>query len=148
VIDHGTGVRAKALGRVVAGKTGTSNGPKDTWFAGYSPDVAAVTWVGYDDGRALGASEQGGVTALPAWLELMKAAHEGKPRTDFARPPGVTTVAIDARTGELPYPDDAEILDEVFLTGTEPTQTAEPGGAIDAGAGSERLAREPAEEGR
>jgi penicillin-binding protein 1A len=148
VIDHGTGVRAKALGRVVAGKTGTSNGPKDTWFAGYSPDIAAVTWVGYDDGRALGGSEQGGVTALPAWLELMKAAHEGKPRTEFARPPGVTTVAIDARTGELPYPDDAEVMDEVFLTGTEPTQTAEPAGAIDAGAASERLAREPAEEGR
>jgi penicillin-binding protein 1A len=150
VIDHGTGVRAKALGRVVAGKTGTSNGPKDTWFAGYSPDVAAVTWIGYDDGRPLGTSEQGGVTALPAWLELMKTAHEGKPRTDFARPPGVTTVTIDTRTGELPYPDDAEVMDEVFLAGTEPTQTAEVPGAFDAGAGvaAERFAHDPAEDGR
>jgi penicillin-binding protein 1A len=150
VIDHGTGVRAKALGRVVAGKTGTSNGPKDTWFAGYSPDVAAVVWVGYDDGRALGASEQGGVTALPAWLELMKTAHEGKPRTDFARPPGVSTVAIDARTGDLPYPDDGDVIDEVFLAGTEPTQTADPARTIDAGAGDPtgRVAGEAAEDGR
>jgi penicillin-binding protein 1A len=150
VIDHGTGVRAKALGRAVAGKTGTSNGPKDTWFAGYSPDVAAVVWVGYDDGRALGASEQGGVTALPAWLELMKTAHEGKPRTDFARPPGVSTVAIDARTGDLPYPDDGDVMDEVFLAGTEPTQTADPARTVDAGAGDPtgRVAGEAAEDGR
>ena len=54
VIDHGTAARAKSLGRPLAGKTGTSNGPKDTWFAGYSADIAAVTWIGYDDGRAAG----------------------------------------------------------------------------------------------
>ena len=59
VIDHGTAARAKALGRPLAGKTGTSNGPKDTWFAGYSTDVAAVVWIGYDDGRALGGSRAG-----------------------------------------------------------------------------------------
>jgi penicillin-binding protein 1A len=126
VIDHGTGARAKALGRPLAGKTGTSNGPKDTWFAGYSPDVAAVVWVGYDDGRPLGGAEQGAVTALPAWMDAMKVATEGKPRVDFPRPPGVTTVTIDKRTGELPFPDDADVMDEVFLAGTEPTATAEP----------------------
>ncbi len=126
VIDHGTGARAKALGRPLAGKTGTSNGPKDTWIAGYSADIAAVTWGGYDDGRLLGASEQGAVTALPSWMSFMKVAHEGRPRADFPRPPGVTTVTIDQRTGALPYPDDPEVLDEVFLAGTEPTATAEP----------------------
>jgi penicillin-binding protein 1A len=126
VIDHGTGARAKALGRPLAGKTGTSNGPKDTWFAGYSPDVAAVVWVGYDDGRPLGGAEQGAVTALPGWMEAMKVATEGKPRVDFSRPPGVTTVTIDKRTGELPFPDDTDVMDEVFLAGTEPTATAEP----------------------
>jgi penicillin-binding protein 1A len=126
VIDHGTGARAKALGRPLAGKTGTSNGPKDAWFAGYSADVAAVTWVGYDDGRPLGPAEQGAVTALPAWMAFMKVAHEGRPRVDFSRPPGVVTATIDARTGELPYPDDANVLDEVFLAGTEPTQVATP----------------------
>jgi penicillin-binding protein 1A len=126
VVDHGTGVGAKALGRPLAGKTGTSNGPKDTWFAGYTTDVAAVVWIGYDDGRALGAREQGGATALPAWVSFMRAACEGKPRVDFPRPPGITTVAIDRRTGQLPYPDDPDVMDEVFLAGTEPTATAEP----------------------
>jgi penicillin-binding protein 1A len=126
VIDHGTAARAKALGRPLAGKTGTSNGPKDTWFAGYSTDIAAVTWVGYDDGRVLGSGEQGAVTALPAWMAFMKAANEGRPRVDFSRPPGVSTVTIDQRTGALPYPDDPDVLDEVFLEGTEPTATSEP----------------------
>jgi penicillin-binding protein 1A len=126
VIDHGTGARAKALGRPLAGKTGTSNGPKDTWFAGYSTDITAVVWIGYDDGRVLGPAEQGAVTALPAWMELMKAATDGKPRVDFPRPPGVVTVAIDKRTGELPYPDDPDVMDEIVLAGTEPTQQAEP----------------------
>lgn len=134
VIDHGTAVRAKALGRPLAGKTGTSNGPKDTWFAGYSADIAAVVWVGFDDGKLLGASEQGAVTALPAWMSFMKVAHEGRPRADFPRPPGVTTVTIDQRTGALPYPDDPDVLDEVFLAGTEPTATAEPPPPDDAGA--------------
>jgi penicillin-binding protein 1A len=126
VIDHGTAAKAKALGRPLAGKTGTSNGPKDTWFAGYSADIAAVTWVGYDDGRLLGPAEQGAVTALPAWMSFMKVADEGRPRVDFPRPPGVTTVTIDQRTGSLPYPDDPDVLDEVFLAGTEPTATASP----------------------
>jgi penicillin-binding protein 1A len=135
VVDHGTAARAKSLGRPLAGKTGTSNGPKDTWFAGYSPDVTAVVWIGYDDGRALGGSEQGAVTALPAWIDLMKAATDGKPRVDFPRPPGVTTVAIDKRTGELPYPDDTDVMDEIFLAGSEPTETAEapPPSTDDAG---------------
>jgi penicillin-binding protein 1A len=126
VIDHGTGARAKSLGRPLAGKTGTSNGPKDTWFAGYSPDVTAVTWVGYDDGRPLGSAEQGAVTALPAWMGIMKAAHENRPRLDFPRPPGVVTASIDARTGQLAYADDPDAMDEVFLEGTQPTQTASP----------------------
>jgi penicillin-binding protein 1A len=140
VVDHGTAARAKSLGRPVAGKTGTSNGPKDTWFAGYSPDIAAVVWVGYDDGRMLGRAEQGAVTALPAWLEFMKHATEGQPRVDFPRPPGLATVSIDKRTGKLPFPDDPDVMDEVFLAGTEPTETAEPppadagtAGLVDAG---------------
>jgi penicillin-binding protein 1A len=139
VVDHGTAVRAKALGRPLAGKTGTSNGPKDTWFAGYSTDIAAVVWVGYDDGHALGASEQGAITALPAWMTFMKAAHEGKPRVDFSRPAGVSEVTVDRRTGELPYPDDEDVVSEVFLAGTEPSVTAlrapPPPASADAGVG-------------
>src|SRR5262249_55927937 len=119
VVDHGTAARAKSLGRPLAGKTGTSNGPKDTWFAGYSTDIVGVTWIGFDDGRTLGRVEQGGLTALPAWISFMKQATEGAPRVDFSRPPGLVTVSIDKRTGQLPYPDDPDVMDEVFLAGTE-----------------------------
>ncbi|MBX3221946.1 MAG: PBP1A family penicillin-binding protein [Labilithrix sp.] len=127
VIDHGTGQRAKSLGRRVAGKTGTSNEAKDTWFAGFSPEIAAVTWVGYDDAKPLGSGEAGGGTALPAWIAVMDAAHKGKPRAEFARPPGVATVAIDPKSGKLKAEGaEGDTIDEVFLVGTEPTETAEP----------------------
>jgi penicillin-binding protein 1A len=138
VVDHGTAARAKTLGRPLAGKTGTSNGPKDTWFAGYSTDIAATVWIGYDDGHLLGSSEQGAITALPAWMAFMKAAHEGKPRVDFSRPAGISDVTVDRRTGQLPYPDDDDVMSEVFLVGTEPATTAAPApppsSATDAGA--------------
>ncbi|MFO0736899.1 MAG: PBP1A family penicillin-binding protein [Labilithrix sp.] len=125
VVDHGTAQKAKSLGRRVAGKTGTSNDSKDTWFAGFSPEITAVAWVGYDDNKHLGAGEAGGVTALPAWISVMDAAHKGKPRSEFARPPGVTTVAIDPKTGKLKAEgSEGEPIDEVFLTGTEPTESA------------------------
>jgi penicillin-binding protein 1A len=133
VVDHGTAQKAKSLGRRVAGKTGTSNESKDTWFAGFSPEITAVTWVGYDDNKPLGAGEAGGVTALPGWIAVMDAAHKGKPRSEFARPPGVTTVAIDPKTGKLKAEgSEGEPMDEVFLAGTEPTDTADA--TSDAGA--------------
>jgi len=132
VIDHGTGTKAKALARPIAGKTGTSNDSKDTWFAGYSTEIAGVVWVGYDDNKPLGLGETGASTALPAWISLMKAAHENKPRAEFPRPPGVVTVSIDPRTGKRAASEEGAI-DEVFLEGTEPTETADPKGD-DAGA--------------
>lgn len=136
VIDHGTGQRAKVLGRPLAGKTGTSNDSKDTWFAGFSTDVAAVTWVGYDDGKPLGGSEAGGTTALPAWIAFMKAAHEGRPKSDFPRPAGLVEATIDKRTGKLANPGDEDAMTELFLAGTEPTEFAESadGGLDDASA--------------
>jgi penicillin-binding protein 1A len=121
VIDHGTGARARQLGRPLAGKTGTSNASKDTWFAGYSTDIVAVVWVGYDDGKPLGAGETGATAALPAWIDFMRAAHEHKPASEFPRPSGVKVVTIDRRSGLLPFEGDTEVLDEVFLDGTEPT---------------------------
>jgi len=127
VIDHGTGARAKELRRPAAGKTGTSNQSKDTWFAGFTTDVVAVVWVGYDDGKPLGSGESGAQTALPAWLAFMKAAHDKKPASEFPRPAGIVTVRIDKRTGKLPPEDDPDTMDEVFLAGTEPTEAAAPG---------------------
>jgi penicillin-binding protein 1A len=127
VVDHGTGQKAKALARPVAGKTGTSNASKDTWFSGYSTDVTATVWIGFDDGKPLGAAEMGGVTALPAWVDFMKAAHASKPPSEFPRPVGVNVVGIDKKTGKLPSSPDAESLDEVFLAGTEPVEPAGTG---------------------
>jgi penicillin-binding protein 1A len=124
VIDHGTGARAKQLGRPLAGKTGTSNASKDTWFAGYSTDVVAVVWVGYDDGKPLGSGETGASAALPAWIDFMRTAHEHKAASEFPRPPGVAAATIDAHTGLLPFEGDTETVDEVFLEGTEPKEVA------------------------
>ena len=141
VVDHGTAARAKSLGRPLAGKTGTSNASKDTWFAGYSPETCAVVWIGYDDGKSLGGGETGASVALPAWMELMKVAEEHKPPSDFPRPSGVVTVKIDRRTGKLPPDDDTDTMDEVFLAGTEPTETA---ASEDADAGADTAAADAA----
>ncbi len=131
VIDHGTGASAKRLGRPLAGKTGTSNASKDTWFAGYSTDLAAVVWVGYDDGKPLGSQETGASAALPAWMAFMKEATEKRPASEFPRPPGVTTVTIDTHTGLLPPPGDPDTMEEVFLDGTQPTTTDLPDAGAD-----------------
>jgi penicillin-binding protein 1A len=128
VIDHGTAQKAKVLARPIAGKTGTSNEAKDTWFAGFSTEIAGVLWVGYDDNKPLGSGESGGTTALPGWVNMMKAAHENKPRAEFARPAGVVTVAIDPKTGKLAPEGMEGAIDEVFLQGTEPTEIADPDG--------------------
>jgi penicillin-binding protein 1A len=141
VVDHGTAQKAKTLGRRIAGKTGTSNEAKDTWFAGFSPEIATVVWVGYDDAKPLGAGETGGATALPAFVDVMDAAHKGKPRSEFARPPGIATVAIDPKTGKLKAEGaEGDVIDEVFLSGTEPTESdadassSSPDGGADGGA--------------
>ncbi|MCL2779427.1 MAG: PBP1A family penicillin-binding protein [Polyangiaceae bacterium] len=133
VIDHGTGARAKVLARPVAGKTGTSNESKDTWFAGYSTEITAVVWVGYDDNKPLGSGESGAQTALPAWIATMKAAHEAKPRAEFSHPEGVVVVPIDPKTGKHAAQGAEGSIDEVFLEGTEPSASEEDGDASDAG---------------
>jgi penicillin-binding protein 1A len=134
VVDHGTAVRAKGLGRPLAGKTGTSNGAKDTWFAGFSAEVAAVVWVGFDDGKLLG-RETGASAALPAWMDAMKVMHEGKPPVAFAVPAGVVRARIDERTGRLAADGAANSVEELFLEGTEPRDDEE--GARGAGAAGE-----------
>lgn len=124
VVQDGTGRAAASLGREVAGKTGTTNKAKDAWFAGYSTDIVAVVWVGYDDPLPLGKNESGSKTALPAWIDFMRAAHEGRPKTKFQRPAGVLEIEIDPETGLLPRPDQEERRREEFLPGTEPALVA------------------------
>jgi penicillin-binding protein 1A len=133
VIDSGTGTRAKVLGRPIAGKTGTSNRAKDAWFVGYSADIACAVWTGYDDGFPLGAAEAGASAALPAFVEFMRAAHKNKSVTAFHEPPGVVRRKIDPETGLLAYEGQENALEEVFLSGTEPTEIASPDAGADGG---------------
>ena len=130
VVERGTAQRARALGRPVAGKTGTTNQAKDAWFVGYSSELVAGVWVGYDDPMPLGWGESGALTALPAWVSFMKAAHEGHPATDFPRPSGIAVVSVDPATGLLAYPGQADAIEEEFLDGSAPTEAA----TVDAGA--------------
>ncbi|MBK9001292.1 MAG: PBP1A family penicillin-binding protein [Myxococcales bacterium] len=135
VVKEGTAKRALALNRPLAGKTGTTNEAKDAWFVGYSTDLVCATWVGFDDALPLGWGESGAVTALPAFIELMKAAHDKKPATDFPRPASVLVVRIDPATGLLARADQADGKDELFLEGTAPTETADAG--VDAAPGDD-----------
>jgi penicillin-binding protein 1A len=132
VVATGTGKAARALGRPVAGKTGTSNQAKDAWFAGYSPDVACVVWTGYDDASPLGASEAGARAALPAFVDFMRVAHARRPLADFAVPAGVVHVSIDPASGLRAYEGQTDAVDEIFLAGTEPSEVASPDAGTDA----------------
>jgi penicillin-binding protein 1A len=106
------------------GKTGTTNDAKDAWFAGYSSDLVAAVWVGYDDALPLGPGEAGGATALPSWIEFMQAAHANKPAVEFARPAGVVVAQVDPATGLLPAAGQDSTLEEEFLDGTVPSVSA------------------------
>jgi penicillin-binding protein 1A len=131
VIDEGTarGAVAGKLHRPAAGKTGTSNGQRDAWFVGFTPDLLAAVWVGFDDMKKLGRGEAGGKTAAPIWADFMVKATAGKPTKDFAQPPGVVVQRIDKATGLLAAPgQETGTLDEVFLDGTAPTQRAAAAG--------------------
>lgn len=124
VVEDGTASSIKGkLKRPIAGKTGTTNSNKDAWFVGYTPDVVAGVWVGFDDSRPLGEREQGARTALPIWLDTMQAALRDRPPQPFVQPAGIVVERIDPSTGKRAAAS-APSLDEVFLTGTEPQETA------------------------
>jgi penicillin-binding protein 1A len=124
VVKSGTGKGALVLKRPIAGKTGTSNRARDTWFVGYTPEMVAGVWVGFDDLRPLGRAETGGNTALPIWIEVMRSALGNRPAVDFPMPHGVVTAKIDPKTGKLAYENQPDAIDEVFLEGTVPTDSA------------------------
>ena len=114
VIRLGTGRRARALGRDdIAGKTGTTNEQKDTWFAGFNHELATTTWVGFDQPAPLGRREYGASTALPIWLDYMKVALEGEPSSFMTRPNGLVNIRINPETGQRARPGEDGIF-EVF----------------------------------
>jgi penicillin-binding protein 1B len=121
VLDHGTatGARNQGFTRPAAGKTGTTNDTKDAWFVGYTPDLLAVVWVGFDNQSKLGLS--GAQAALPIWTEFMKRATAGTPVADFIAPPGIKMVDIDPLSGQRATPNCPQVFSEAFIEGEEPT---------------------------
>jgi len=128
VVTSGTGQRARALGRPVAGKTGTTNDMKDAWFVGYVPQLVAGVWVGYDQEKSLGAGGSGGQAAAPIWTEFMQRGLANIPVKGFSPPEGVTFALINPRTGRLAREGSAGSIMECFITGTEPTTYDGDGG--------------------
>lgn len=118
--EGGTAARARALGRPVAGKTGTTSGYFDTWFVGYTPQYVTGVWVGFDQEKSLGVGEAGGRTALPIWLEYMKNLHQNIPPTGFTVPEGIVFANIDKKTGKLASASSKEVAYQAFVRGTEP----------------------------
>ena len=124
VVESGTGRRVRALGRPVAGKTGTTNDFRDAWFLGFTPDYVAGAWVGFDQERSLGRRETGSKAASPIWLDFMTVAHEGLPVREFPVPDEVVFAEIDRTTGLLARSGATDTFRECFRVGTEPTASA------------------------
>jgi penicillin-binding protein 1A len=122
VVEEGTGRHARALGRPCAAKTGTTNDFHDAWFLGYTPDLVAGVWVGFDSKRSLGDGASGGRVAAPIWTKFMEQALEGAPIRDFRIPPEVTFVNVDRATGLRATAGRPSVL-EVFRRGQEPVRS-------------------------
>jgi len=125
VVQRGTAVRAKALGRKdIAGKTGTTNDQVDAWFSGYNDQVVTTAWVGFDNQRHMGRRETGGRAALPMWIDFMRVALDGMPENLQEQPEGLVTIRIDAETGKRADANTSKSLFELFREENAPRQKA------------------------
>jgi penicillin-binding protein 1A len=119
-VQHGTGQRAKVLGRPIAGKTGTSSDYTDAWFIGYTPSLLTAVWVGFDDKNTLGKDETGARAALPIWISFMDRALANTPLETFKVPPGITLRKVNIESGLPSNEDSKETIMEAFIEGTLP----------------------------
>lgn len=119
VVQRGTAVRAKAIGKPLGGKTGTTNDSRDTWFLGFSPDLVAGIYVGYDQPKSLGKKETGGRVALPGFVQVMENALKDIPPRPFRIPQGIRIVQVDRASGLPPYPgyEGGKLIAEAFVVG-------------------------------
>lgn len=134
VVRFGTATGAN-IGRPAAGKTGTTNDEGDAWFVGFTPDLVASVWVGFDDPKKpLGKNETGGHSAVPIWTKFMVDATKGKPARDFPQPSGIVRLQVDREKGLRACPDTENPVYVAFKEGTEPqafacqSGTGVPGG--------------------
>ena len=123
VVSSGTGRSARGLGHYLAGKTGTTNENTDAWFIGYSPDLVAGVWVGFDTPRSLGDRESAAGVALPIWIRFMGRILFLFPNRDFPVPPGITFARVDPGTGTALPPGSSEGVLLPFRVGTVPPTT-------------------------
>jgi penicillin-binding protein 1A len=127
VIRHGTGQRALVLHRSdLAGKTGTTNDSRDAWFNGFTKRLVATVWVGYDQERSLGETEEGSRTALPIWIYFMREALKGVPEERRPMPDGLVTLRISPDTGMLASAENPDAILETFMVNHLPAG-ASPG---------------------
>jgi len=122
VVTGGTARRASVLRRPLAAKTGTTNDNRDLWFVGYTPDLLAVAWMGYDDDTTLGERLSSGGTLAPWWTEIMKRILTDFPKRDFPVPEGIKFVKVDEVTGQLALPTCPKQALQAFIEGSEPTR--------------------------
>ncbi|MGZ8364131.1 MAG: penicillin-binding protein 1A, partial [Caulobacteraceae bacterium] len=130
VVQRGTAVRASVLGRPIAGKTGTTNEYRSAWFVGYSPDMIAGVFIGFDDNRSLGEGEAGASAALPMFIDFMQQALKGKPIKDFKAPRDAKYIMVNGQR-------------EAFREGTEPRVAYTSGGGAGGGAAQPRNGPQP-----
>jgi penicillin-binding protein 1A len=129
VILRGTATVLADLKRPLFGKTGTTSGPTNVWFAGGSPDIVAGVYLGYDKPRSLGGYAQGGRIAAPIWKEAMTPILETMPKTPFVAPAGIRMVRIDRASGHKVFSGwptneaKAPIIWEAFKPDSEPRRT-------------------------
>jgi penicillin-binding protein 1A len=124
VVNYGTGWRARALGVPVAGKTGTTNDYMDAWFLGYTTDMVAGVWVGFDEPTSLGPDETGSRAAAPIWVDFMRNVTDRKNPEDFQVPEGIVSRLIDPETGLLANMWTKRAVTEYFIEGTEPKEVS------------------------
>ena len=114
VATRGTGARLNGLHRHLAGKTGTTNETKDAWFVGFSPDLVAGVYVGFDEPESLGRAETGAQAALPIFYDFMDEALKGVPDSSFRIPAGIKLVRVNPKTGRPSSPGDATVIIEAL----------------------------------
>ena len=120
VVQRGTGRRIRSVGKPLAGKTGTTNDSLDTWFIGFSPDLAVGVFVGFDEPKSMGRRETGSSVAVPIFRDFMTEALKDKPPIPFRIPPGIRLVPINVKTGKRAVGGDKWVIMEAFKSGTEP----------------------------
>jgi penicillin-binding protein 1A len=113
VVERGTAGRARGVGKIIGGKTGTTNNSYDSWFIGFSPDLVVGVYLGFDTPKTLGSDETGASVALPVFVNFMKEALKNTPSTPFRVPSTVKFVKIDRVTGKFPTP--ATEKDRIFF---------------------------------